>query len=192
MRKFIIAALMLLISSSAFALDGVEWGVKGGLNLAKITKTDDGKIKPSIYIGGFATYKFNDIVAIQPELIYSRQGVTTKQGGVKYQYRINYINLPILAKLYVLENLTVDLGPQFGFVLNSKINRKSGGTSVKTSASDMVKKFDVSFAMGVTYTVIGNIDLSFRYNLGLTKAIKAEFGDKRKNSVIQLGAGYRF
>lgn len=189
MKKIILAAIALLISTSAFSQ--IQFGVKGGLNLSSITKVDDYKYKPSIYLGVTAEYAFNDIFAIQPELIYSRQGAYAKVGGVKVWTRVNYLNLPIMAKLYILDNLSVDLGPQFGFNLNAKVKVKEDGVTATESVGDSFKTFDVAFGMGLTYRIIQNIDVSFRYNLGLTKVNK-EGDAKAKNSVIQLGAGYRF
>ena len=55
---------------------------------------------------------FNDYLAIQPELVYSRQGARDKVNGDKLKLRANYLNIPVLAKLYVLDELSVDLGPE--------------------------------------------------------------------------------
>lgn len=195
MRKFLITIVALFISMSAFAqLDNIKWGVKGGLNLTKVTKWDDQKLKPSFYLGGLALFEINDYFAIQPELIYSRQGSKMKYSvdghSVKAWNRLNYLNIPIIAKLYILEGLSIDVGPQFGFLLNGKTKTKAGGETAKTSTSDAYKTFDVSFAMGATYALFYNINVSAKYNLGLTKVNKE--GKTSKNSVIQIGMEYMF
>lgn len=200
MRKLLLAAAALLISGAAFGQFGnIDWGVKAGMNISGLTNADgimgmgNSKMKPSIYLGLFAEFPlYTDFIAVQPELIYSRQGNRYESGGVKVWDRVNYLNIPVMFKFYVLEKLSVDVGPQFGFRLNAKTKIKNGSTE-KHSLTDDFKGLDLSFGMGASYKINETIDVSFRYNLGLTKAYKYKNdGDKVKNSVIQLGAGYRF
>ena len=182
------AFLMLGTAAKAQQWEGWSYGLKGGLNFANVTGDDNGKMKFSFNLGAFAEYRINDFIGIQPELVYSRQGAYEKNSGVKSWARMNYLNIPILAKLYVLENLSVDLGPQVGILLNSKAKWKEGGESGKRDIPDM-KGADISFAMGLSYRIDYNWDVNFRYNLGLTDINKNGDG---KNGVIQLGVGYRF
>ena len=86
---------------------------------------------------------------------------------------MNYLNIPVLAKFYVWEGVSVDLGPQLGFALNGKNKTKSGGTEVKTDI-DHLNTVDLSFAMG----------LSYDFNMG--------FGGNNQNRVFQLSAGWKF
>jgi Opacity protein and related surface antigens len=189
-RTLFVLAVCLVMGTAAKAQNWADWsyGVKGGLNFASVTGDDNGKMKFSFNLGAFAEYRFNDFFGIQPELMYSRQGAYDKVAGVKQWERLNYINIPILAKLYVLDNLSVDIGPQIGILLHSKSKWKSGGSSGKNDI-DGLKGADVSFAMGLTYRVDRNWDVNVRYNLGLTDVQKKRDG---KNSVVQLGVGYRF
>ena len=192
MKKVILAVAAIFVSTGAFA-QSFEWGVKGGLNLASITKVDDANMKPSFYLGAFAEFKITDFIGIQPELIYSRQGNmmtgTVLGEDVKTWSRLNYLNVPVMVKLYVLDKLSVDIGPQFGFLLNSRVKAKAGGVSA-TGDLDGIKNFDVSMGLGLSYKVWGPLDVSARYNLGLTKL--SDNSESGKNSVIQIGAGYRF
>ena len=151
--------------------------------MATITKIDDASMKPTFYVGAFANFNvIDDILDIQPEVLYSRQGY--KDGD--YYARLNYINIPVLAKLHIIDNLTLDLGPQFGFMLNSKYKYKENGETHKGDING-TKNFDVSFAMGLSYRIIPALDVNARYNLGLTKV--SDYG-KPKNSVVQIGVGY--
>ena len=191
MKKIIFLAAAIVISTAAFSQ--TSFGLKGGLNLATLTNSDDeAKMKPSIYAGGFLEYRLNFIVSISPELYYSRQGFHAKESDVNMDFRFNYINLPVLVKLYVADGLSLDLGPQVGYLLNSKVWGKFDGVGVTLDANDFfdLNSVDVSFAMGLTYN-LGNCFLQGRYNLGLTDVAKDD-PDHSKNSVIQFGIGYRF
>lgn len=189
MKKFVFLIAAAALSTGAFAQ--VDLGVKGGLNLANFT--DGASMKPSFYLGGFAEYTFNSFFGVQAEVVYSRQGLFDKEDGDKMWLRYNYLNIPILAKIYVLPQLSLDLGPQFGILLNSKMKMKSGGVTA-TVDYDTAKSFDVSVPIGLSYRITDNIEVSGRYLIGLTKVSEdiAGFEVKSKNSVIQLGVGYRF
>ena len=45
--------------------------------------------------------------------------------------------------------------------------------------------------MGVSYRIFDPLDVTFRYNIGLTKVWDAQ-DNTPKNGVIQIGVGYRF
>lgn len=208
--------LILLVACAIFAVGAsaqVQFGAKAGLNLASQTNADvdsngnlkSSKMKPSFYLGGFAEYTISDFVGVQGELIYSRQGGFTKEteavfGTTKTWTRLDYLNIPILAKIYVLENLSIDLGPQFGFLVSAKGKWETTGAddpddngSETVDIKKITNGFDMSFGMGVSYKITPNIEVGARYNLGLTDTVKDNpTKDKEKNNVIQVGVGYRF
>lgn len=194
MKKLLLAAAALMLIGSLKAQSGITVGPKVGWNITNISNSD-AKNKMSVNVGAFAEFRFGDFVAVQPEILYSRQGFRDKDHGDKYKIRVNYLNIPILAKLFVWDQLSIDLGPQFGFALNSKAKYKDGDTMTKKDVKS-VNTFDFSFVMGVSYN-LGRLMLSARYNLGLTNVWdKNDFvwnsGDNNKNHVFQLSVGYRF
>ncbi|MDE6451957.1 MAG: PorT family protein [Odoribacter sp.] len=166
------------------------YGVKGGWNVTNISHAD-AKNKMSVHLGAFAEWRINDYFGIQPELLYSRQGCRDKYEvagkKVKTQLRVNYLNIPVLAKLYVLEGLSVDLGPQLGFALNAKSKVKHGGHVEK----DKIEHFntcDFSFAIGASYA-LDDLIFSARYNIGLTNVF-GKWEKNNKNHVFQVSLGY--
>lgn len=190
MKKLILLAACALFAASASAqvsVNDFEFGIKGGFNLSTITKSD-ASTKASFYVGGLAEYRFNSFVGLQAEVVYSRQGAYDKTDGTKTWIRRNYLNVPILAKLYLLDRLNFVTGPQVGFGLNGRVKVKEGSNSVKSDLAG-TKGVDFSWALGLSYTVWGNIDVEARYNVGLSKMFKE---GKNKNGVFQLGVAYRF
>ena len=208
MKKIVLLFAAAALATGAFAQGNrIEWGVKSGLNLATLTHSDmsyetvsiNSKLKPSFHVGVFVDIPLGTYISFQPELLYSRQGTFYKETVLSKDYKIwtrfDYINIPLMFKFYVFEKLSVDVGPQFGFVIDATQKRKgSDGDGTEDIDSDGYKSFDASFGMGLTYKVCRNIDVFARYNLGLTEVgkISATTSDKMKNSVIQVGAGYRF
>lgn len=190
MKKLFTFALFVFLFLGVKAQNDIVIGPKFGLNVSNITNSEMDN-KASIHVGGFAEFKINDYLALQPELLYSRQGCRDKIDGTKIKVRVNYLSIPVLAKLYVLENLSVDLGPEFAFALNSKMKAKDGDTTIKEKLGNE-NTLVVNFGLGLSYN-FEDIMVSARYNLGLSNVFdKDDYGSNNKNHVFQLSVGYRF
>lgn len=141
-----------------------------------------------------AEYQVSDIFSLSAGAIYSMQGTKRdwENAGAKYTAttKLDYINVPILANVYVTKGLAVKLGVQPGFKVNAKYDTKTTalGIAVKTSSEPDVKSVDFSIPVGISYEY-ANFQLDARYNWGLTKISK--HGDD-KNSVFQITLGYKF
>jgi hypothetical protein len=75
MKKIILIVFAFYIGIiSVQAQVSVNPGLRGGLNLSRLTNIDYNNTKSDFYIGGFVNIKFNKYFSLQPELNYSRQG----------------------------------------------------------------------------------------------------------------------
>lgn len=191
MKKLCFLILAVVLTVGAKAQTDITIGPKGGFNLTNISNVNDSRNKLSFHVGGFAEFRFTELFALQPELIYSRQGLRMKKddAGWKSRYRVNYLNIPVMAKFYVYDGLSVDVGPQFGVALNGKVKAKNDGTTVKRKIDDL-NHFDMSLGLGVSYKLDMGFVVSARYNFGLTNVI-SDIGTN-KNHVFQLSAGWCF
>ncbi len=195
MKRIFLALAVVFIAAGVNA-QAPSFGVKAGLNLSNTTNGDGNKIKPGLYAGVTAEWKFTDFVGFAPELVYSRQGTTAKGindsdfGGSidRVSIRLNYLNLPLMVRLYVDDKFTVSIGPQIGFLLNSKFWVKNDGSTMSESI-DGSNSVDFSFGVGVDYDLLPNLAATARFNVGLTNW--NEYFDS-KNRVFQLGLAYRF
>jgi opacity protein-like surface antigen len=196
MKKIILFTVAFLAFSFADAQDkkGMSYGVKGGLNISSITNSDVEEMESSslvgFHIGLFGEFMLGNKFAIQPELLYSTQGVKLESYGETGDLKVDYISIPVMAKYYVAKDFSLELGPQIGFVASAKI--KSGGESL--SIKDDVKAIDLSLGFGAAYNITDKFMLGARYNLGLTRLQKdLEPGESdSKNSVFQISLGYKF
>ena len=181
MKKIVLAAVMLLSSVSMFAQQDVgslTIQPKVGFNVANVTKTD-GNTRIGVVAGAEAEYQLGDIYSIAVGLLYSGQG--NKQtvdlgplGKTSVTWAPSYVNIPVVANVYVVKNLAVKLGVQPGFCV----------------AKDKLKAntFDLSIPVGLSYEY-KNFVLDGRYNFGVTNVAK---GVNTKNSVFQFTLGYKF
>ena len=186
-----IACLLLLFVTFQVSAQEFHFIPKIGLNFANMTNSD-GSMKPGLNIGVAGEVMMTNNFAIEPGIFYSMQGAKGKGESSGLKIKNDYLNIPVLAKFYVWEGVSVDLGPQLGFALNGKSKTKSGGTEVKTDI-DHLNTVDLSFAMGLSYDFNMGLVVSARYNLGLTNVIeKDKFGGNNQNRVFQLSAGWKF
>ena len=75
MKKFVLTTTMVFLTAIYSFSQEIGFGVKAGLSLANLTETSY-HVRPGLVIGGFANIRFNDYVALQPELLYAMQDAT--------------------------------------------------------------------------------------------------------------------
>lgn len=192
MKKMFLAAAMMLVSVATFAQNAVGQITiqpKVGLNIANITDADDADARIGLAAGAEFEYGVTDMIGVSAGLIYSMQGAKETVEGVDCTMKLDYLNVPILANVYVAPGLAVKLGVQPGFKLSSKTKIEGSGISIEgESDDDGVKGFDLAIPVGVSYQY-QNIVLDARYNWGVTKVYD---GGDSKNSVFQITLGYKF
>ena len=192
MKKMFLTAAMMLASVATFAQNAVGQITiqpKVGLNIANVTDADDADARIGLAAGAEFEYGVTDMIGVSAGLDYSMQGYKFSEGNVDTTVKLDYLNVPILANVYVAPGLAVKLGVQPGFKLSSKVKMEGSGISIEgESDDDGVKGFDLAIPVGVSYQY-QNIVLDARYNWGVTKV----FDDvDSKNSVFQITLGYKF
>ena len=190
MRKVIIMAVLMLSSVAAFAqrpVGSLTVQPKIGMNFATLTKADDSESRIGLVAGAELEYQISDIFSISGGALYSQQGCEWSEDGSTRTNKLDYINIPILANVYVVKNLAVKVGVQPAFNVNSKAKASQGDSSVQGSIEG-IKTFDFSIPIGLSYEY-KNIVIDGRYNFGLTKINKHA---DSKNSVFQITLGYKF
>lgn len=194
------AAVMAFAFSNA---QEVKFGVKGGANLSSLVgDIEDGSSKVGFQVGGFVEFKVSDKFSVQPELLYSAQG-GIENGEFEFagdfyeaemNYKLAYINLPVMAKYYVADKFSLEAGPQVGFLVSAKGEATVEGNSAEDDIKDDFKSVDFGVNFGAGYDFTENLSLGIRYNLGLSNIVDDEFADDYKinNSVFSLSVGYKF
>lgn len=167
-------------------------GVKGGINLAKFDISQGASNvdnRTGFHGGAFGLIKFSKI-GIQPEIIFSKQGSNFDVSTSDIEANFDYINIPIILKLYLVAGLNLQAGPQFGFATTSEIKETIGGISTTTDIKDdLSKKSDTSIALGAGWDLPFGLTLDARYNIGLSDFSYS--GVDFKNKVIQVSVGYK-
>lgn len=200
MKKIILTAAIMLASVGAyaqFAVGSINLQPKVGLNISNITDIDGADPRIGLAAGLEAEYQVSDIFSLSAGAIYSQQGAktgfSTDDVDGTLTFKLDYINVPILANVYVTKGLAVKLGIQPGFNVASKAEYKQtiGGVTNKVSGDvEGLNSVDVSIPVGFSYEY-ANVLFDARYNWGLTKFID-DSDSNSKNSVLQITLGYKF
>lgn len=190
-----------------------KFGFKGGYNLSSLGgDVEDVKSLSGFHLGAFVEVPVSEKFAIQGEVLYSAQGVKSKYSeseaflGNTYEYRyeskshLNYINVPVFAKYYVLDKLSIEAGPQFGFLVGAKNKGSEYETmngvvradeSFNRDIKDGLKTFEFGLGIGASYYFTENLFAGARYNFGLSN-VEKDNDFKVHNNVLQVSVGYRF
>ena len=186
MKKLFMVAAFALAAVSVNAQNAVgQWTIqpKIGMNIANLTDSDGADARIGFVGGAELEYGITDILGLSVGALYSMQGAKSDDVTLK----LDYINIPILANVYVAKGFAVKLGLQPGFNVNSSL--KSEGITVDLDKIDMdAKSFDLSIPVGLSYEYQSFV-LDARYNWGVTKVVD---GADSKNSVFQITLGYKF
>lgn len=162
-------------------------GVKAGINYANqtgsgITVTSENykaEAITSYHAGLVLELKVLEKFAIQPELLYSTQGATYKNALTEFKNELGYVSIPVLAKIYVSNSFSIELGPQASFLLSNKDNVDF----------EKPETFEIAAAAGVGIKITDKFFAQARYTAGLTEASK---NASIKNSVVQVSLGVLF
>ncbi len=203
MKKLCFVACLLLATVSSFAqhkVGSVTIQPKLGLNIANMSDSEDPDPRFGLVGGAELEYQTSSIISLSASLLYSQQGCKDNTGGFNGTAKMDYLNLPILANVYVAKGLAVKLGLQPGFLLNDKIKVSVNGVSSEVDLEKAlhaggfpeakVSSFVLSLPVGISYE-FNNVVVDARYNLGLTKAVN-NVGESIKHNVFQLTVGYKF
>jgi hypothetical protein len=189
MKKIFLMAVLVLSSVAMYAQHAVgslNIQPRVGMNIANMTKSDGADSRIGLVAGAELEYQISDIFSLSGGVLYSQQGCKVSDEGVKSTMKLDYINIPILANVYVVKNLAVKVGIQPGFNVNSSVKASAKGASAEVDLD--AKTFDFSIPVGLSYE-FSNVVLDARYNFGVTKVFD---GSDSCNSVFQIALGYKF
>lgn len=177
MKKTLLTLSFVFISAIAFSQAKLEIGIKAGANFANTNVTDAESIT-ALHGGAYGLIKLANI-GIQPEILWSKQGNSFSGGS---EINLNYVNIPVMLKIYLPAGLNLQAGPQFGMLLKAE---DEDGVDIK----DGIKGSDISAAMGAGWDAPFGLQFSARYVLGLSD-INDGLGTEVKNRTFQLSIGY--
>jgi Outer membrane protein beta-barrel domain len=194
MKKFCLILFVVLgFSVSRTRAQGFHLGIKAGTNLSDITgrSFSDG-FQWNFMAGAFAELNFTSNWGIQPELLFSQTTTQTaynfdevyEQGINGQAVKLNYMSIPILLTYKLpIPILSLQLGPQFGILMNTSEN-------ITYNGANAFKSGDFSMVIGAQVNA-GAFKAGARYVYGFTNIDDVTNADSWKSRTIQLYVGFR-
>ena len=171
MKKFILlVAAVLMAASTSFAQFAL--GGRGAINFGTVYGDDTSDIPWGFgFNAGLATkIAINDMFAIAPEATIDLR----RASDAIISWSTWAIDIPVLARINVMPQLFLEVGPQISILLSSEEESDLFGISKETinfGDAEMLNTIEFSVAAGVGYAVAENLDVNFRMVLGLTSML---------------------
>jgi len=179
-------------------------GVKVGVNLTGLGGGDvrDTDWKTGFSVGGFLTYRINNLITIQPEVLLTKKKANSKKdvegGDWTYKLDLWYLEIPVLVKVAIPIKSSLNPSVFGGPCLALKISGKAKSEFTEGVVDKVVgglESYDFGFTLGadVEFTLgffkRGKFSADVRYNLGLMK-INTEKDIKTKAFTLMLGYNF--
>ena len=214
MRKIVLLIIMAVCGLSQ--VRGQDFGVKAGYNYSTFSgetsslSTIEGL--SGFYIGGLVELPISNVLSIQPELIFSRQGAAWEKdynipilgkGSLKNDIKLDYLNIPVMAKVN-LGPLFLQGGVQFGFLVSKpEIGNYIANVRIGTLLDkDSYNSFDFGVGAGLGFNLNRRLFVEARYTHSLTnvfdpndnlfKTSLISNDNNFKNAVLSVGLGVKF
>jgi hypothetical protein len=199
MKKLLVVAVVALGSIGLVQAQEIDFGVQAGVNFATLQGDDieDADGRTGINVGITGEYEFSPSFGLMVGAIYSQQGLQAEEGGFEAKLKLDYINVPVLAKFYLGgSGFAIEAGPQVGFLVNDEFETNQPGFESTDLDAETI---DLSAGGGLSYkfregSTLEGISFGARYMIGLSNVYKDDeaFGDGVTNSVLSLNLGYKF
>ncbi|TDQ22031.1 porin family protein [Tenacibaculum caenipelagi] len=190
----LVLLFIVMMGASIYAQDSSKKskaGIKGGYNLSAVSFDGNSETEQlhGFHIGFYGESFIGKSASLQLELLYSQQGYKIIDGSGTYKQELDYINLPLMLKLYPSENFFLEVGPQIGLSISHKETFDSGFALYNTSQEFNPNNFDWGVNFGGGFKTNSGVSLGVRYHLGLNDIYDE---DKPKNRVWQFYIGFDF
>ena len=184
MKKILMIAALMVATLSANAQQMFVKPMVGGTLSTMTGDVEDLQMKFGLVAGAEFGYNLSEQFGLTAGLLYTMEGAKVKDAE---SYKMDYLNIPILANYYIAPGFAIKAGVQPGFLMSAKYD----GVDVK----DFYKSFDIAIPIGLSYE-FDSFVIDARYNLGVGNIVDKDLskyaGDaKAHNSVIMLTLGYK-
>lgn len=210
----LVSLLGLMLSIGAFAQESNQvWSVGPEIGAAFSNhgkEADNSDYKSGLVAGGFVTYSILNQYAFTAKVLFNQKGAKWTDSDIdgEVKERLNYIEIPVLARVYFNREGTVRpnvfFGPSFGFLTGAKL--KIGDEDYKNiedtdifgevdSYEDVYNAFDFGLGIGLGLSIKVGPKMYFivdtRYTYGLSEVYKNEDGSwNNQNATVTAGLSF--
>lgn len=204
LRKLGLLAL-LVVASIQSSYSQITFGLKSGINRSKVKndmELSDYINRTGFYGGAIVQTDFTNRSFLRAEVLYSVKGskyLATPGISMGGKSSFHYVNLPIFQGYRPIKNLSVVIGPEFGYLINAK----SWHNGQEIDITKSYNRLDLAADLGLIYRIVPLFAIEARYSYGFKlMGNYYEYNDQiigqrdRKyngaNRVLQFGLSYHF
>ena len=181
--KRILTIVLIVISVNSYAQ--FQFGLKAGANISNFTGGDFDAVKKKALVGFhgglYMRLRFMNF-GLQPEAFISTQGAKIDSVSGSYNWKVTYVNVPVMLQYLTASGFYLEAGPQVGF----KVSEDIGDQTLENFAKDL----DLSIAGGLGFRGRKGLGIGARYTAGISKVGDYEpssgIDPDFKNGVIQV------
>ncbi len=127
MKKFLLSLAVILLTATTVQAQShkvLNFGVKVGANMSTLTELQDwnSTFKTGFTAGLFFELRPIKLVGVSIDALYSSAGTKFSFENWSADINLGYIDLPIMAKVYLFRGLSVNAGVMPSFLINSSIS----------------------------------------------------------------------
>ncbi|ALJ01447.1 hypothetical protein DC20_13540 [Rufibacter tibetensis] len=206
-----------------FAQDGgVRVGIKGGYNhfgwqgetvksFGNLLEYTNGNVqtrmRQGFHAGAYLSIPLSNGFEFEPGVQYSQKGMVLEgrvpgdaaqfaNAKIRLTNKAEYIDVPLLAKVYVGEGFNLFAGPQISFLLSNKVNVNAGAFGFSAYNSDFEwqnsqRKVDLGMSAGAGYQFQNGLNVGGSYDMGFT-TLDDNASYKSYNHGFKASLGFRF
>jgi hypothetical protein len=157
--------LMGLSSAPVFA-GQVDAGIEVGVSMSRESPDLPGLTitrAPGLLAGGWVEVQPWEAVGIQIEVVYAQKHMHLTSSS---DLKLDYLEVPVLARLKVFKSIYILEGIAFGFPVNAKVSHAAGDD---TDIKDSITSPDIGMVIAGGVPVAPRVSLEFRYEGGFKK-----------------------
>lgn len=209
MKKFLIAAFVILGLSAAHAQVTFKPGIRAGVNFSHLTQGDqyfyndfyydeynsqyygdrpaDFTSKADFYVGVYGALHLTKYYTLQPEINYTRQGsniefLDQNNMRIKTKLDVSYISVGVINKFTFSDKLNIHVGPTIDVVVDQPRIFYSNNYS---RYNDVDAEIDLAFVLGVGYNFTKNLGIEARVKKGIIPVL--DFSNSNHTNVVFSG-----
>ncbi len=131
------------------------------------------------HIGIHTKIQLSDKLYLSPELLFNNKGYKPNRdvntfSSENIRTNLNYLTIPILVEYRPIQNLALQVGPEFGYLISAKTKFESETVDlfdIWKSLDIDPKRFEFGVCLGSEYLLTKELSIGIRYFHGLSSVI---------------------
>ncbi len=175
-----------------------RWGGKAGVNINKIDgQSYKAGFNYNFLLGGFMQFNVSKRFGLQPEINFVQSSAAFSddasdvyddifRDASQRKAKLDYVKVPLLLNVNIgsSKRVKLQLGPQFGGLLNQKVDSLRNGGNI-------FKKSDLS-AVGGLWIQLPFVNIGGRYEIGLNNINDIDNQQRWRSQAYTIFAGFTF